>query len=287
MPRLTCTDHHNGVVTMQSSLLARLGVVHAFTTRLGGVSVGPFRSLNLAGRRSTGGEDLPEALDENRRRLFVALGGDGGETIDAPRASRQFAVAYVNQVHGAEVAIVDGAPVHRDSGHAPTADVLATIQPGIALMIRVADCVPILLACERPRAIAAIHAGWRGIVAGVIPAAMQRIVAEFGVDRANCVAAIGPCIGVDAFEVGEEVAAALTECDAHGGLESAVVRSPRWPKPHTDLFAAARIQLQRAGLASDHIDGEPLCTHANADLFFSHRRDAGRSGRMAAVIALT
>ncbi|MFO0874302.1 MAG: peptidoglycan editing factor PgeF [Phycisphaerales bacterium] len=232
--------------------------------------------LNLAGRSSSGGDDLPEALDENRRRFLAAMAA----TIDAPNAGVAPTVAAIHQVHGAEVAVVDSAWDARTLGGAPAADAAITRERGRALLVRVADCVPLLLACPRTGAVAAIHAGWRGIVAGVIGATIHAMRRHFDVDPAHCVAAIGPCIGVDAFEVGEEVATSLAEI----GLASTIRRGAAWPRPHVDLFAAARHQLVAAGVSRARIDGEPLCTSANRDLFFSHRRDNGRTGRMAAAI---
>lgn len=258
----------SGVVWLQSTLLTAVGVVHGFSTRRGGVSRGPFASLNLAGLRSTGGEDEAAALIENRRRFSEAIG------------LGTLPVATVRQVHGATVASAEacvGASMPNDG-----ADALVGGPGGqTACMIRVADCVPILVAEETGEVVAAIHAGWRGVVAGIVAAAIDELRRKSGASTPRFVAAIGPCAGVHAFEVGEEVAAAF----AAVGLETAVQRRSEWSRPHVDLFDAVRKQLVSAGVDAGAIDGEPTCTMAAPKDFFSHRRDRGTTGRMAAAIA--
>jgi YfiH family protein len=136
--------------------------------------------------------------------------------------------------------------------------------------------VPILIADERGQTVAAVHAGWRGVIAGVIPATLSRMP-----NPKNLVAAIGPCIGFDAFEVGEDV---LREFDRAFGRDAPLRRNGDG-KGHVDLRAACRLQLRRAGLADAQIDLTDRCTFDHADEFFSHRRDRGVTGRLAALIA--
>jgi len=264
----------HGVVWLRSPRLAEAGFDHGFSTRHGGVSGGAFASMNLAGERSTGGRDDPSALRENRSRFLAAIGLSG------------MPLATVRQVHGAEVA--RAARCVGGDGPSEGADALtASADDRVACMIRVADCVPIVVANLDTGSVAAIHAGWRGIVAGVVGAAVRAIRDMPGhgapIERTprRLFAAIGPCAGVEAFEIGEEVA------DAFGSvhLAACVQRRPAWPRPHVDLFGAVRAQLLASGVDANSIDGTPLCTMTGRVDFFSHRRDAGVTGRMAVVIA--
>lgn len=265
MPPLETIVHHNGIVTLRSAGLHALGVPHAFTTRIGGVSTAPFDTLNLAGIASSGGVDEEPRRHENHRRTLEALG----------RPDHRWTALHL--VHGNDVLVCDGAC----PASAPTADGVATAERGRMLKVTIADCVALLLSCRASGAVAAVHAGWRGVVGGVVLNAVRTLQDRFGAAPSDLVAAIGPCIGVEAFEVGEEVAEAFH----HAGLSECVARAAKWPRPHVDLFAAVSAQLRRAGVDGSAIDGSPRCTASEPDLFFSHRRDAGRTGRLAAIIA--
>jgi len=269
------TVHSHGVVTYQSPLLRAAGVVHAFSTRVGGVSAGVFAALNL-GNPGAGEKDAEANIQENYRRLQEAI-----VAADMPRA-------WVKQVHGSSVELIDPEP-EGEYGETPaaelrdryagqiSADGMVTALPRVLLTIRVADCVPVLLAAEDGRVVAAAHAGWRGVVAGVVERAL-RVMHEAGVNPDRVVAAIGPGISAEHFEVGEEVAAEFVRA----GL-AAAVQSIAGNKPHVDLQAAVRRQLERAGVT--RIDGNDVCTFRDAGDFYSHRREGGRTGRMAAMIA--
>ena len=253
----------NGVTFYASPLLERLSVPHAFSTRLGGVSARPFDSLNLGNPNGCAVQDDYEHVWENYRRLQAAAGCAGGE------------LCHVHQVHGAAVVRVE-----RDRGFdtSAKADALVGSDPQRVLSVRVADCVPILLAAEGGRTVAAVHAGWRGVISGAVPAAL----AAMGEDVARtCVAAIGPCIGGDAFEVGHEV---LAEFVRVFGDDAPITRRVG-DKGHVDLREAVRLQLIRAGVPQERIDTTDRCTYRDAGEFFSHRRENGVTGRMAAVIA--
>jgi YfiH family protein len=244
-----------------SPLLARRGVPHAFATRVGGVSPPPFDSLNLGNPSDGHARDDWDRIHENYRRLHAAISWTGRERV------------WVHQVHGGEVAQVccDGAFT---SGAA--ADAIVGDDPQRLLAVRVADCVPVLVATDDGRRVAAIHAGWRGVVAGIVSRAIANLPAP-----AALVAAIGPCIGKTAFEVGPEV------LDAFNGefeREAPLERDPSG-KGRVDLREAVRLQLIRAGLSPERIDTTDRCTHRDADEFYSHRRERGVTGRMAAVIA--
>jgi polyphenol oxidase len=259
-------DHDNGVVTYQSDLLRDLGVRHAFSTRIGGVSAPPYDTLNLGYLTKGTAPDHNTDVAENFRRLRRAIG-----------LQRYFRV-QVRQVHGAGVYISPRRPARmRD---VPPADAILSDVPGSMPTVRTADCVPVLLAGPGGRIVGAVHAGWRGIVAGVITTAIDAMAERFGVDGRQVVAAIGPCIRAKAFEVGEEVVQAF----AAAGLVAAV-QPANGHRPHIDLIRAVELQLWNRGVQStEAADG---CTFHDATEFFSHRRDRGQTGRMAAVIAPT
>lgn len=254
------------LLLLESELLADAGFRHAFSTRTGGVSGGPFASLNLGVAGAPGEPDSGANLAENRRRLACSIGAESCPWV------------LSRQVHGREVHWSEGAMNDpKDLASLPAADAIATATPGRLASVRTADCVPILLACPRRGAVAAVHAGWRGLVLGVIDAAVDRLVAA-GAGRGGLLAAIGPAIGVDAYEVGEDVVDAFRSA----GREGSFRRDSRGLR--LDLLETTRRQLLRMGLASTRIDGASCCTHADASRFFSYRRDGARSGRLAAVI---
>jgi YfiH family protein len=255
---------HNGVIFYASPLLQRIGVPHAFSTRLGGVSPAPFDSLNLGNPNGCAVQDDYDRVWENYRRLQAAAG--------CP--DRQ--LCRVHQVHGATVV---RAEARRSFDKSARADAIVGDDPAKVLSVRVADCVPILLATEDGKTVAAVHAGWRGVVAGAVNAA----VAQLNGHGSKCFAAIGPCIGGDAFEVGPEV---LAEFVAAFDGDAPIVRRVG-EKGHVDLREAVKLQLLRAGVPADRIDTTDRCTHHDADEFFSHRRENGVTGRMAAIIAPT
>ena len=224
----------------------------AFSTRRGGGSAPPCDSLNLG--RSTG--DRAEAVAENRRRLLEAL--------DLAPAR----LATAGQIHGAAVSTAD-AP-----GHYPDCDILVTRAPGLALAISGADCLPILLVA--PGAIAAAHAGWRGVAAGAPRAALRALCGAASVEPPRVRAHFGPCIRPCCYEVGAEVAErfpAATRSRVDGG----------W---RLDLAAAARLQLLEAGVPEGAVADIGACTSCHPELYFSYRRDAGRTGRLWGVAAL-
>ena len=153
-------------------------------------------------------------------------------------------------------------------------DALVSERRDRALAVRAADCVPVLLASPDGGTVAAVHAGWRGLVAGVLPRAAESMAGAGGV----AVAAIGPCLSLERFEVGPEVAAAFDAAD----LADTVLRRPG-RRPHVDLRRAARLQLARAG--ASHVDVSDRCTWNDREDFYSYRRDGGLRGRLAALIA--
>ena len=261
----------DGAVTLASPLLARAGFAHAFSTRRGGVSAAPFDTLNLqstqANARIPAGEprDLDTNIRENHARFAAAAG-----------LARDATVADLSQVHSCSVV----RSIDALEARVP-ADALTSPRGGCAVLIRVADCVPVLIADPSTGHVAAVHAGWRGVVSGIVPAAVDAL-RSIGADVRACVAAVGPCISAKHFEIGPEVAEALVAAD----LGSCVVApGVHGPKHHADLVAAVALQLARAGVARESIDAEPPCTYADRARFFSYRRDGVASGRLAAIIA--
>jgi YfiH family protein len=253
-----------GVVYYQSPLLARVGVPHGFSTRLGGVSMSPFDSLNLGNPQGAAQQDEWERINENYRRLIHAIGASNRER------------AWVHQVHGGDVVFVRR---EHEFSNGARADALVSDDPDRLLTIRVADCVPILLASDDGAAVAAVHAGWRGVIAGAVPNAVREL--KRFTDR-PLLAAIGPCISRGSFEVGPEV---MAQFDEHFAGENGLVDRNGDVKGHVDLRRAVQIQLQRAGLSADQIDSNECCTYRDAEEFFSHRREKGLTGRLAALIA--
>lgn len=219
------------------------------TTRAGGVSTGPYASLNLGLRT----DDDPAAVAENRARLRQLLPQD-------PR--------WLAQVHGSVVVDAD------QLDHVPQADASVARLPGTVCAIMIADCLPILLTDGKGSCVGAAHAGWRGLAGGVIANTIARLPAA----PADLMAWIGPGIGPAAFEVGEDVLKAF--CATAPERRSAF-RAHKPGKWLCDLPALARDALRQAGVTN--IYGGDLCTHADAQRFFSYRRD-GATGRMTALI---
>jgi YfiH family protein len=228
----------------------------AFSLRGGGVSAPPFDSLNLGAHVG----DDPQAVRENRRRLRDALA--------LPSEPR-----WLEQVHGIAVS--------RDHAAAspPVADAFVTDRPGVVAAIMVADCIPVLFSDRDGRVVAAAHAGWRGLVAGVL----ENTVAAMGVDPGRLVAWMGPAIGPDWFEVGPEVRTAFVE-SASGPAAAARFRPSPAGRWLCDLAGLARDRLARLGVGE--VCGSGLCTASDPGRFYSHRRDAPRTGRMAALVWL-
>ncbi len=256
----------NGVVLYRSPQLSAARVGHAFSTRVGGVSRPPFASLNLGNPNGAAVQDPGDNLAENYGRLMAAAGLNGHRRH------------WAWQVHGCGVAVVGGGAFD----DACQADALVTAEPGRAVSVRSADCCPVLLSTADGRAVAAAHAGWKGAVAGVAGAAVAELCRVAGASPGEVVAAVGPCIGVDAFEVGPEVLSAFA--DRFG--EGTVRRDGPAGKGHADLPAAVFRSLVSTGVPPDRIDTTDRCSHRDAGEFFSHRRDRGVTGRMAAVIGV-
>ena len=244
------------------NLLSCAGLAHGLFTRLGGYSQAPWASLNTGG---TVGDDS-RAVDANHALVCQAIG------------FRIEDIACPHQVHSAAVGIVD----ERDKGRVrPQTDALVTATPGVLLMLRFADCVPILF-CDPLRRVAGLaHAGWRGTVAGVARATVQAMESTFGCHPSDILAGIGPAIGPCCYAVGEDVVQAVHQAfpDASRLLRSQA--NGRW---HLDLWAANRDQLTRAGVRQVEVAG--VCTACHTEEWFSYRAERGKTGRWGALIGL-
>jgi YfiH family protein len=214
------------------------------------VSEGPYASLNLGAHCG----DSAAAVAENRRRVRALLPGEP---------------FWLDQVHGIAVASAD-----RPAPDAPKADASIARAAGSVCAIQVADCLPVLFAGDSGSEVAAAHAGWRGLQRGVLAAT----VAALDCEPQRLVAWLGPAIGPRVYEVGGEVREAFLSRSPEHAAAFAPARTGHWL---LDLFAAARLELQRAGVT--RIYGGGLCTHSDPQRFFSFRRD-GATGRMAAFV---
>jgi hypothetical protein len=201
----------------------------------------------------------------------TALAQGSASTVVAQALGLERPPLTVRQVHGAQVVRVVGEAAEGE-GDA----LLATpSEGGVAVAVWSADCVPVLLADLRGRAVAAIHSGWRGTVAGVVPATLERLRRELGVEPADLAAAIGPCIEWPAFEVGPEVAALFPDLHVH---------REGFARPHVDLVGAVRAQLERAGVASERIERVGGCTFSHAAAYASYRREGRGCGQQLSAI---
>jgi len=221
------------------------------TTRDGGVSAGPWRSLNLA----THVGDDPSCVTENRARLSVRLG-----LPDAPQ--------WLDQVHGTGVRL--------PASDTDCADACVEDRPGRVCVVLTADCLPVLLCNSAGTRVAVAHAGWRGLLAGVL----ERTAAAFDDEPGQLLAWLGPAIGPQSFEVGGEVRAAFLAEDLASDALFAANGSGRWL---ADLYGLARLRLGRCGVG--RVTGGGWCTLSEPARFFSYRRD-GVTGRMASLIWL-
>lgn len=236
-------------------------VVHGVSTRRGGVSEAPWDTLNLS---HTKGDD-PNHVDENHRRFCQALQVVSGSVV----------TAY--QVHGTRVARVT---VAQRGERQAQCDALMTDAPGVPLMLRFADCTPVLLYDPVRQAIGLAHAGWRGTVAQIAAVTVTAMQETFGSQPGDLVAAIGPAIGPCCYAVGHEV---IDQVHAH--LPQAGMLLPRVEgRPHFDLWTANRQQLAACGVQNIEVAG--VCTACHRDWFYSHRAEQGRCGHFAALLAL-
>ncbi|HXQ27533.1 MAG TPA: peptidoglycan editing factor PgeF [Candidatus Acidoferrales bacterium] len=287
----------DGLQILEAPALARIGwLVHGFSTRPGGVSelaagdAKPQRALNLGFTEW----DSREHVLENRKKFFHAIG-----------AGKMRAIT-LRQIHSDVAHRVDTSTAR--AAEAPQGDALFTREPGLLLVVQTADCVPILLADTKRRAVAAIHAGWRGTLRRIAAKTLGRMQMEFGTRPEDVIAALGPGIGRCCYEVGSDVARdfhaqfpnAREWFDGPFDALASGENDPNWlpwltmmppghqPPPlraHLDLIAANRAILAEAGVPPQQISSSGLCTACRKDLFFSYRRER-TTGRLMAAIGI-
>ena len=239
-------------------------VQHAVFTRQGGVSPAPWAELNVGGTVG----DEPERVRENRRLCFQTL----------RRLPQTMYDSWL--VHRSDVIFVE-APRPLDV-RPLQADTILTDQPNVTLFMRFADCVPILLHDPQRGVVGLVHAGWLGTVRTAVRTAVEAMAAHYGSHPADVLAAIGPSIGPDHYEVGPDVVMQVTQ--AFGADGSGLLENQNG-SVHFDLWAANRLLLEQAGVR--HIDVSRLCTACNVGDWYSHRAEKGRTGRFGAVIGLS
>lgn len=251
---------HDGPRPIRPEWPAPERVRAASTTRTGGVSEGAWRSLNLSSRVA----DDPEAVRENRARLRRCL--------DLPEEPR-----WLRQNHGTEVAEAGRRSGLRaaDADAEAEADVIVAREPGLVCAVLSADCLPVLLCDAEATVVAAAHAGWRGVTAGVLEAAVRAMA----VPPASLMAWLGPAIGAARYEVGRDVRNAALAGDPEAGAAFRPAAPGKWL---ASLEVLARRRLERAGVGSVH--GGGTCTADDPARFFSHRRDGAATGRMATLV---
>jgi hypothetical protein len=296
---------------LEAPALARFKwLVHGFSTRPGGAS----ELITTRGGQDTCEKvlnlgftdwDTSELVRDNREKFFRAIGASKMRVV----ALRQIHSDIVHVIDsGNELAGDTNSPETRPSDPAPQGDALITREPGVLLIVQTADCVPILLADPKRRAIAAIHSGWRGTVRRIAAKALGRMQMEFGTRPDDIVAALGPGIGQPCYEVGTEVAAEFQAQfpNAREWFEGPFDQladsdnDPNWlpwltmkppghapppPRVHLDLIAGNRAILEEAGIPARNISSSGLCTACRSDLFFSFRKER-TTGRMMAAIGI-
>jgi YfiH family protein len=253
---------NNGIRYLTFDIFPR-SLVHGVITRRGGVSPAPWQSLNVGG---TVGDERSR-VQENRKRSFSALGRAVESTFE------------VWQVHSAEARFGD-APLAPGSELAK-ADIVLTDCPDVTLYMRFADCVPLLLHDPVKHVAGIAHAGWMGTVRGAGRSAVEAMQKRYGSRPGDILAAIGPSIGPDHYEVGQDVIDRLHE---RFGRQAESLVERREGRTYLDLWAANRLQLEQAGVEQIEVAG--LCTACHLEDWFSHRAERGMTGRFGAIMAL-
>ncbi len=255
-----------GVRVLICRALEENGFVNGFSTRTGGVSAFPANSLNLAGYD----EDSSENIEENRRRFLRLFDGD-------------FRLASCWQVHGDEIRTVESFETAVDGDYKK--DALVSNVENVLLGVKTADCVPVLLGDKQNKSFAAIHAGWRGTAASIVPKTIEQMRIKFDTKPENLIAAIGPAATCQNYEVGADVIESFKQ-NFPANYERYFVPTI---ENHAliDLHQANFDQLANCGVAPENIFVAPFCTIERADLFFSYRREQkiyGKTGRLMSVI---
>lgn len=273
--RNTSTRLHetDGVCYLTFPILEREGILHAFSTRLGGVSTDIYSSMNLSFHR----EDDPEAVMENHRRLAAAVGYDSNRLV------------FSDQVHDTVIRKITredaGKGIIRPSDIIGI-DGLVTNEPDIPLMTFYADCVPLYFYDPVKRVAALAHSGWRGTRACMGRCMVRYMEREYGSRPEDIISVVGPSICRNCYEISEDVAEEFRTSFPEQILPE-LLRDDHNGKYHLNLHRANEYILQDAGLRPEHIGVTDLCTCCNPRLLFSHRASKGRRGNLGAVIMLT
>lgn len=256
----------DGVRVLICAALEREGFINGFSTRIGGVSPFPEKDLNLAGFD----DDSPENIYENRRRLLNVFEGE-------------WKIASCWQTHSDLIRHIKDFADADDGNH--KMDALISDAPKVLLGVKTADCVPVLLGDVKTRAFAAIHAGWRGTVASIVPKTIAEMRKKFGTNPQDLIAAIGPAASGRNYEVGADVIENFQQNFPEDYQD--FFTPTRENHALVDLFKANRLQLLSSGAAQENIYISELCTMERTDLFFSYRvekRLYGKTGRLLSVI---
>ncbi len=264
-------NNKNGVVYITFPLLSKCGVVnHAFSTRIGGVSDGQFSAMNLSFRNG----DSFDNVMENYRRICNAAGIDPDHLV------------LSRQTHTNNVVVVTKDDIGRGITKESYSDVdgLITNEKGIALVTQYADCTPLIFCDPVKKVIATSHAGWRGTVAEIGKVTVDKMVSDFGCNRNDIIAAIGPCIGKCCYEVDMPVYNEF--CKIPYIKPSEIFTDKGNGKFMLDLVTANKLILLNAGIKEENIDFSDICTCCNSGELHSHRATNGKRGNLAAIIEL-
>lgn len=256
-----------GVPFLSYPILENTGIVsHGFSTRLGGVSEGGYSSMNLSLSRG----DNPEAVEENTKRIARAIGVEKEKMV------------YTQQTHTTNVAVVSG----KDAGSTlKETDGLVTNSPGICLVTFYADCVPLYFVDPVRRAIGLSHSGWRGTVGKMAAATVEKMKECFGTRPEDIIAAVGPSICQDCYEVSEDVTSRFKEAFREEDWKDLFYKKENG-KFQLDLWKANEINLREAGVLPEHIAVTNVCTCCNPKILFSHRVQGWNRGNLCAFLAL-
>jgi len=271
-----CIDLTKEVPYLTFPVLTNISFLrHGFSTRLGGVSSDIFTSMNL-GYESSPYLDDPAKVEENYRRISKSIG------------INPHTIVISKQVHKTNIRLVD----EKDCGKGlyklrdyDEIDGLITNTPGVTLVTKYADCVPLFFVDPIKKAIGLTHSGWRGTVNKIGKITVQEMKAKFGSNSKDIIAVIGPSICMDCYEIGEEVATEFVNAFSISG-DNAIIRQTENGKYQCNLWAANHAVLSEAGLDSDNIHISGVCTSCHSDLLFSHRKTNGKRGSLAAFLAI-
>lgn len=257
----------NGVPFLSYPLLENTGIVnHGFSTRLGGVSKGHCASMNIS---TTRGDD-PKAVEENRRRIAAAIGVD----VDS--------MTFTHQTHTTNVAVVQEEDRRR---RFMETDGMITNVPGICLVTFYADCVPLYFVDPVHKAIGMSHSGWRGTVGKIGKVTVDKMAEQFGTDSKDVIAAIGPSICQDCYEVSEDVIVEFKK-NFDENLWNQLFYQKENGKYQLNLWKANEAVMIEAGIRPENIAVTNVCTHCNPDILFSHRTSGFNRGNLSAFLAL-